>query len=152
MPHVCKSSGDPCLNNIRKVWTISCRMSPIASKSDIPGALWLNLNFEKSFEKNQKFSIGSSGFPYFSDISAILSFWAKWTRYSRFLALRGKSWVLVYWRCLGYYTRSVEVNETSPMLGWRLQLQFSIFSCSPTSFFLSKFTGQFTKGIWEDTR
>ena len=46
----------------------------------------------------------------------------------------------------------VEVNATSPMLGWRLQLQFSIFGCSPTSFFLSEFTGQFTKGIWEDTR
>ena len=55
MPHVCKSLGDPCLNNIRKVWTISCRMSSIASKSDIPGALWLNFSFEKSFEKNQKF-------------------------------------------------------------------------------------------------
>ena len=34
-----------------------------------------------------------------------------------------------------------------PILGQRLQQQFSIFRCSRTSFFLSKFTGEFTKGI-----
>ena len=54
VPHVCRSSCDPCLIKIRKVWTISCRMSPIALKSDIPGALWLNLKFKKFFEKCRK--------------------------------------------------------------------------------------------------
>ena len=55
VPHVCRSLCDLCLNQIRKVLTISCRMSPLASKSDIPSALWLNLKFEKIFEKNRKF-------------------------------------------------------------------------------------------------
>ena len=36
-----------------------------------------------------------------------------------------------------------------PILGQRLQLQFSIFRCSRTSFFLSKFTGEFTT-VWRD--
>ena len=55
VPHVCRSFCDLCLIKIRKIWTISCRMSPLASKSDIPGALWLNFSFEKNFKKNRKF-------------------------------------------------------------------------------------------------
>ena len=56
---------------IRKVLTISCRMSPIASKLDIPSALWLNFSFEKIFEKNRKFFIFqkfSKNFRFFSKI------------------------------------------------------------------------------------
>ena len=38
------------LIKIRKVLTISCRMSSLASKSDIPSALWLKWKSEKIFD------------------------------------------------------------------------------------------------------
>ena len=55
VPHVCRYFCNPCLSKIRKVLTISCRMSTVAQKLDICSALWLNLKFENIFEKNRKF-------------------------------------------------------------------------------------------------
>ena len=55
VPHVCTYFCNSCLSNIRKVSAIYCRMSIVAQKLDICGALWLNLKFENIFEQNRKF-------------------------------------------------------------------------------------------------
>ena len=65
VPHVCRSFCDLCLINIRKVMTISCRISSLASKSDIPSALWLKRKSEKIFENFEIFKKKFQNFRFF---------------------------------------------------------------------------------------
>ena len=55
VPYVCRYFCDPMLNKNRKVQTISFPTLCRTSKTDIPGALWLDLKSEKSFEKKNFF-------------------------------------------------------------------------------------------------
>ena len=51
------------MNNIRKVWTISCRMRPIASNSVMPSALWLHFKTKRihGFWRTQRILTGKGG-------------------------------------------------------------------------------------------